>query len=117
MVPAFWRNCERGHVISGNDPSRLRGKPRFKMFQPIRVMCNGAQLRAHLLDLSATGALIHSTALLEPGAAIVVELGSWSRAARVEWRRDDKAGIRFVQGMADAEVKHLVELPLTPFRL
>ena len=47
-------------MTSESDIRRLRETPRLKLFEPTEMDGPGGTVRAHILDLSATGALVHA---------------------------------------------------------
>lgn len=91
------------------DVRHLRAKPRSKLFQPTEL-CDaaGAIRRAHLLDLSATGALVHATEPPQPGGMIQLTLGGTPRSCHVMWVEDRRFGVRFRTPLTDAQVADIL---------
>ena len=87
-----------------DDDHSPRGQPRRKIFQPIEIHAGSRPLRAHLLDLSAGGARVHSVTAPAPGTALRLTIGGSVRAARVVWREGVRFGIAFARPLCDAEI-------------
>lgn len=84
---------------------RLRGKPRLKLFQPTEMRDTGGETRrAHLLDLSATGALVHASDPPAAGGGVQLLLDGAFRAGEVMWADGRRFGLRFRAPLADAQV-------------
>jgi hypothetical protein len=95
-------------VADSDDMRSLRGQPRRKVFQPIEVHVGTTPLRAHLLDLSASGALVHSLAAPEPGAVVRLTIGGLVRSARVVWQDGVRFGIAFLVPLREIEVERML---------
>ncbi len=91
-----------------DDVRSLRGQPRRKIFQPVDLHAAGRALRAHLLDLSASGALVHSTTAPAPGTPLRLTLDGSVRTARVVWREGVRFGIAFALPLGEAEVARVL---------
>lgn len=87
-----------------------RVSARAKLFQPVEVHSAAGRRRAHLLDLSATGALLALADL--PGSARILTLhcGGVQRIARVAWAVDGRCGIAFARPLAPAELEELLAI-------
>lgn len=68
---------------------------RRKLFEPVQLRCGRVSVRAHLLDLSVTGALAHSDRPPAPGDHVLIEGASLGVAGRVMWVRDKRFGVHF----------------------
>lgn len=68
---------------------------RLKVFQPTTVRTGSIDTRAHLLNLSVTGALVHHAT--PPRAGSVVEIGCCGamRFGQVRWAGDSHFGVQF----------------------
>lgn len=89
--------------------SRLRGKPRCKLFQPTELRdASGASRRAHLLDVSATGALAHIADPPETGSSVQLALGEAMRVGRVIWTEGRRFGVRFRAPLTDAQASDIL---------
>lgn len=90
------------------DLRALRGKPRIKLFEPTELRTGLGAARAHLLNLSATGALVHTATPPPPGTTVHLRVGDTTRAARVVWAQGSRIGTAFRVPLADREVDALV---------
>lgn len=91
-------------MIGVTETERPRGAARVKLFQPTTLHGAGAPRRAHLLDLSISGALVHA---LEPpavGGFVRIEVAGEARIARVAWSRGKRFGIRFAMPLTASQV-------------
>lgn len=102
--------------MSVEDVRSLRGQPRRKVFQPVDLIVGTAPLRAHLLDVSASGALVHSKDAPAPGSSVRLTIDGLLRMARVVWREGPQFGIAFLVPLRDAEVEHLLAPVPAPAR-
>ena len=79
-------------------------EPRFKVFQPIPLGTAVGTVRAHLLNLSRTGALIHCADAPDRGSIVRVMLGDTANPARVMWRDGKRFGVAFAGKLAPAQI-------------
>lgn len=86
----------------------LRAKPRYKLFQPSEMTLSGATTRVHILNLSATGALVHAAEPPAPGTSLRLRPGQGLRPARVVWTRGRRFGVAFSTPLADAQVDSVI---------
>ncbi|HVF94092.1 MAG TPA: PilZ domain-containing protein [Sphingomonas sp.] len=84
-----------------SDPCRAQ---RHKIFQPIQMSCAGEAFRAHLLDLSSTGALAHAEAPPPVGARIALAADLSLGTARVKWASGKRFGIAFTIPLTRAQI-------------
>lgn len=92
------------------DVRRLRARPRLRLFQPNELRRpDGSAARVHLLDLSGTGALIHSATPPAPGSTVQLSLGGAWRAGEVVWADERRFGLHFRTPLSDAEVAGVVK--------
>ncbi|WP_370655241.1 PilZ domain-containing protein [Sphingomonas aurea] len=68
---------------------------RVKVFVPTELILNGIPARAHLLDLSASGARIHTHSAAKVGEHAVLRLNDEAHEARIIWSRGDRLGLKF----------------------
>ncbi|MBN2973327.1 PilZ domain-containing protein [Roseomonas aeriglobus] len=74
-----------------------RDAVRIKVFEVSIITSNGNEYRAHLLDVSDTGARAHCTHAFEVGQQIAVRWDRADRPALVCWTQaDGKLGLRYV---------------------
>jgi hypothetical protein len=95
-------------VADMDDVRSLRGTPRRKVFLPIEIYAGTTPLRAHLLDLSATGALVHSITAPMPGTPVRLMVGGLVRSARVVWQDGVRFGIAFALPLREVEVERML---------
>ena len=72
----------------------LRACKRTKIFEPVAMSWDGKTSRAHLLDISSSGALIHVIDPPAPDTAIGVERGEIRFEAMIVWRDGARCGIK-----------------------
>lgn len=84
---------------------RDRVSPRDKIFEPILLTVGGRPTRAHLLNISCTGALVHGDAGLEAGMLVEISLNGRDYSARIVWRDGRRFGIAFASRLSDALVE------------
>lgn len=81
---------------------------RLKLFEPVLLRLHGMPFRAHLLDLSTTGALAHSERTPCVGDQVFIEGEPLCVSGRVVWVRTQRFGIRFDVPLADMIVQRVV---------
>lgn len=89
-------------------PSR-RMAARHKMFEPVRLHRNAQVCRAHLLDLSRTGARLHADLPPEIDEWVEVELFGLLLRGRVIWEKARRFGLRFDHALPDPLLQGLLE--------
>jgi len=95
-------------VVDSDDVRALRGQPRLKVFLPIEIYAGTTPLRAHLLDLSASGALVHCQDAPSPGTPVRLMVGGLVRTARVVWQDGVRFGIAFALPLREVEVERML---------
>lgn len=98
----------KGLIMQGEKGSERRGKPRIKIFQPAEMKTASEVTRVHLLNLSATGALVHLRPPPPVGAFVQIDCGTDPRPARVAWCKDSHFGVVFVTPLADEQVSEII---------
>lgn len=97
-----------------DDVRRLRAKPRLKLFHPTELRdAEGAVQRAHLLDLSATGALVHAAEPPASDTTVQLLVDGALRAARVMWTDGRRFGLHFRLPLSDAQVSAVLDAQAT----
>lgn len=86
---------------------RPRDAVRHKLFEPLAVRHGGQSLRAHMLDLSTKGALLHADHPPQVGAAILIDCAGLSASAHIVWVHAKRFGVRFDMPLSD-RVLHLM---------
>lgn len=79
---------------------------RHKIFEPIAVFISDQEIRAHLLNISTTGALVHSEMAPEPGTTVTLVMDDRHYSACVIWGEGRRFGIAFdrrISGTAIAQ--------------
>lgn len=95
-------------TAGASGPSR-RMAARHKMFEPVRLHRDGETWRAHLLDLSRTGARLHADLPPHVDQWVEVELFGLLLRGRVIWEKARRFGIRFDQALPDPLLQGLIE--------
>lgn len=92
--------------ISG--ATQRRHAPRHKMFEPIALNQSGVEKRAHVLDLSTSGALVHCEAPPIEGSYVIIHALGLEASARVRWAKGKRFGIEFSQPLTPAVMETLI---------
>ena len=100
---------------SETELQRLRTRPRLKLFQPTTMRDGTTTAKVHLLDLSATGALIHAATPPATGARVLVTCGPEQRTATVMWVEGNRFGVAFTVPLSDEQVAATIA-PAEPAR-
>ncbi len=70
---------------------------RDKTFEVVSLSVDGVAHRAHMLDVSAEGAQVHSRTPLEPLQEIVLKIDDIEARATVQWQSDNgRRGLKFL---------------------
>lgn len=107
---------DQGDLVTDreDDVRLLRAKPRSKLFQPTELRdAGGVTRRAHLLDVSVTGALVHAAEPPRPGETVQLLLGGAQRNAQVMWAEERRFGVRFRLPLTDAQVAEILSAQAT----
>jgi hypothetical protein len=72
-----------------------RRQLRTHLFVAAMLWSDSGGAPVNVRNMSPTGALIESSTLPEPGAAVVLRRGSLEIAGRIAWKAGNKAGIAF----------------------
>jgi hypothetical protein len=95
--------------LNATDIARRAARaPRLKVFQPVEVDSGSGPTRAHLLNVSHTGALVHCASAPDEGASIYIGLPGTSRHARVVWRDGKRFGAEFVGQLTAAQIEEVL---------
>lgn len=81
---------------------------RYKTFLPCALERNGQVVRAHILNLSETGAMIATPDAVGARQFISLQFQSVSYKAVVVWSRDHRAGLRFSLPLSLSTVQKLI---------
>jgi hypothetical protein len=82
--------------------------PRRKAFQPATVRLGTEELRAHVLDVSRTGAMFHCRAPLARDSLITIRCGETTVRGRIVWSEDGRHGIAFTHALPDRMVEAMI---------
>ncbi|NIJ09327.1 hypothetical protein FHS31_002959 [Sphingomonas vulcanisoli] len=82
-----------------------RNAKRQKIFEPFVICGPKGERRAHLLDISETGALIHSEPSCDRGALVRLSIQDTTVAAQVAWSSPPRFGVTFSQRHSADTVK------------
>ncbi|MET0369751.1 MAG: PilZ domain-containing protein [Sphingobium sp.] len=100
--------------MSGHDGfiavQRPRAAARHKSFEPIILRLTAGRVRAHMLDISTSGALVHADMPPLAGARVTIESEMFVAAARVVWVRAKRFGIQFDNGLPASLVDRALRL-------
>jgi hypothetical protein len=79
---------------------------RFKIFEPTTIIRqNGIEQRAHLIDISLTGAFVYSRPRPALEERIIVAIGTIAINATVKRLDEDRFGIHFSRTLDAATIK------------
>ena len=75
---------------------RPRMPPRRKTFEPVTLRIGNDAHRAHMLNLSAGGACLHTRGAVRVWQVVAFEVAGRTLDGRVSWVAGDRCGVRFV---------------------
>lgn len=78
-----------------------RSAVRHKTFERTTVTIAGVTSTAHVLNLSATGALLHSDVSVSRSVHIFVDIGGRPVSGEVMWVDKARFGVRFDRALSD----------------
>lgn len=81
---------------------------RHKTFEPTKLRSDAGEARAHLINLSATGALVRMVDPPKRGSAVSINLGHVSADAEAVWTSGPRFGVAFRRRLADATIDILL---------
>ena len=81
----------------GQDPRRSE---RIKVFKPADLLVDGVKSRSHILNVSSTGAMIHTPTSVLVGSMIRICAVGLDRHGVIVWKNGPKFGLRFNRSMA-----------------
>jgi hypothetical protein len=96
------------HVSLARSGPMPRTAARHKMFEPVVLRLRGTPLRAHILDLSTTGALAHCDHPPQSGDRVWIEAEGVTAIAHVVWVRAKRFGLHFDVPLSYAMVQQVV---------
>jgi len=98
----------RPAALSVTADSDHRIAHRHKTFEPTTLRSNAGEARAHVINLSATGALVHMVDPPKRGSVVSIDLGRVFADAEVVWTSGSRFGIAFRSRLADAMIDILL---------
>jgi hypothetical protein len=96
-------------------PDELRRRKRARVLLAVALEYGGESLKANLLNLSATGALLDAVTPPKVGTELTLSRGTLNARGTVIWVTDHRFGIAFDQPVDPAIVSEHVEA-ITPRR-
>ena len=97
-------------LTTGSDvESEKRGSRRIKVFLPTEIEIDDTALRAHVLDLSVSGARLHTKGSLQSGSDAKLRLDDKVWPAKVAWVDGGRSGIEFRVQLTLQQVAELIE--------
>ncbi len=98
----------RPAALSVTADSDHRIARRHKTFEPATLRSAAGEARAHLINLSATGALVHMVDPPKRGSVVSIDLRHVSADAEVVWTSGSRFGVAFRSRLADATIDILL---------
>lgn len=95
---------------------RPRVAARHKLFEPVVLRKGGVAARAHMLDLSVSGARLHAERPPVAGARILIEADGLAVTAHVIWVRAKRFGVHFDTPIAEEAMRLVLRGPPAPLR-
>lgn len=80
---------------AGKEPVEQRKARRAKVFVPAELVVADVPVRAHLLDISASGSRVHSRVAPRTGDAARLHLDGDTHEAQVVWSDAGRSGLKF----------------------
>jgi hypothetical protein len=99
----------RPHPRPGPTSAIDRTAHRHKTFEPTTLQLAAGEVRAHILNVSATGALIHAPGEPAKGARVTVRLVGRDIPAEVMWVDGARFGIAFRGMLSPDELARLLD--------
>jgi len=97
--------------MSSDTPTPARRINRTKIFQPGEMHTISGSQRIHLLDLSASGALVYTAGRVpDVGAVVRLTVGAPIGAARVRWVVGKRFGVSFATPLSSELLDQLVDV-------
>lgn len=78
---------------------------RLKTFWPTSIRTATCIRRAHILNISRSGAKVHAQQPLDTNQTLEIEIGDQWYGASVRWRREKTFGISFHEPISDARLR------------
>ncbi|MBZ9647452.1 PilZ domain-containing protein [Sphingobium sp. 3R8] len=88
---------------------RQRGAARHKLFEPLALRHAGVLRRAHMLDLSVSGALLHAERPPRIGDGVIIEFQDLAAVGHVIWVRAKRFGVRFDVPLPETALRAMLD--------
>jgi len=96
--------------MSSDTPTPARRDNRAKIFQPGEMHTISGAQRIHLLDVSASGALVYTAGRVpDVGSVVRLTVGITIGAARVRWAVGKRFGVSFATPLAQTHIDQLLD--------
>jgi hypothetical protein len=89
-------------------PVDARSGDRYKLLLPLSAICGGTRVPVHLLDLSKSGALVHSVSPRPAGEIIWLRWKGQDIRARIVWSRGARFGVQFGKSLNDRQFEDMM---------
>ena len=103
------RSARRGKTADPvGTPRRSR---RLKVFLPSEIVIDDAAVRAHVLDISTSGSLLHTGTEPELGSDVVLHLNHDALSAKIVWVGSGRMGIQFTTELTASQIEQILSDP------
>lgn len=85
-----------------------RAARRLKVFLPTEVVIDDAAIRAHILDISANGSLLHTGTEPESGSDVVLRLNGNALSAKIVWVGAGRLGLQFSTELSVDQIESII---------
>lgn len=85
-----------------------RRHPRFKIFARVEIAAGGETTRAHALNISPGGALVHCDDPVKTKGLVRIAISGISRSGRIAWMHGKRFGIQFMIPLDHAQLQTIV---------
>jgi hypothetical protein len=103
-----------------NAPSRIalrrvepkvesRRSRRLKVFLPTEIVIDEASVRAHVLDISSSGSLLHTGTEPLSGSEVIVRLKDDALTAKIVWVGAGRLGLEFSTELTDDQIDRILD--------
>ena len=99
---------DEGRSAASRPDQVARIAPRYKVFEPIEISDGADSMRAHLINVSVTGALVHTDARPDKGKKVDLKIGADWFGGRVMWVVPPRLGLAFNGPLPDAVIARLL---------
>lgn len=85
-----------------------RAHPRVSVALPAFLEINGVRQSVQMLDLSAGGVRLNCTSIFPVGTAVMLDCGTFGRAAVIRWQNGEFLGLSFDYELDERELAALL---------